>query len=74
MNKAETRAWMDRWQVVNEYERQERLAMSLEDRFAQLARLMRIARTLDLHSSTPAENHIVSERWLRLKRGMHGSE
>lgn len=73
IDKAEIRAWMERWQAVNEFERNERLAMSLEERFAQLARLMRTARTLGLHSSTEAENQAVRDRWLRLKRGAHGA-
>ena len=68
MTKDEIRSWMDRWRLVNEYEREELRKTPIETRFRQLANLMHTARTIGWTTSTPAEIDAVRARWLLLKR------
>ncbi len=70
MTKAEARAWMDRWRIVNEAEIEELRNTSSEVKFRRLATLMHTARVLNWKTSTEAEDEIVRQRWIRLKRKM----
>jgi hypothetical protein len=67
--KAELRAWMDRWKLVNDYEREELRSTPVDVKFRQLATLMHSAHALGWKTSTQAEIDMVRDRWIRLKRG-----
>lgn len=67
-SKAEIRAWMERWRLVNEAERAELQSTPAAVKFRQLAKLMHTARVLNWKSSTEEEDEVVRQRWIRLKR------
>jgi hypothetical protein len=69
MDKAEVRAWMDRWKAVNEAHREELRTTPMETKLRQLAVMMHTARTLGWKTSTEAELRRIRARWARLKRG-----
>jgi hypothetical protein len=66
MTKAEARAWMDRWRIVNEAEIEEARAASPDDRLRDLDMLFR-SRHLFRWPNDDAEVEEVRRRWLRLK-------
>lgn len=70
LNKADVRAWMERWKVVNELEREELQSTPIEAKFRRLGILMHTARALGWKTSTQSEIDTVRSRWLRLKRAI----
>lgn len=69
--KAEARAWLDRWRLVNESEIQEIRAASIDTKFRQLAAMMQTAIVLGWATSTPEEIDAIRRRWVRLKSCPH---
>ena len=67
MTKAEIRAWHERWLRVNEHERTELRAMTIETKLRQLAALMRMARAFGWDKANEADVQPVRDLWVRLK-------
>ncbi len=68
MTKADIRAWIDRWKLVNEFVIQEARALSPEDRFRELDFLFRSRGLFRWPTDEQAGIPEVRRRWLRLKR------
>jgi hypothetical protein len=68
MTKAEARAWMARWQLVNEAERNELQATPPEVKLQQIATLMSWVKPLGWTEALAAEEAEVRERWMRLRK------
>ncbi len=68
MSKADLRAWMDRWKVVNAIEREELQNTPIETRFLQVAAMMRMARAFGWDAESQGEVEQVREIWVRLKK------
>lgn len=68
VSKAQMRAWKERWQLVNDAEREELRAAPMDAKYRQLATMMHSAHVLGWHTSTDAEIAQVRDRWIRLKR------
>jgi hypothetical protein len=66
--RADLRAWMDRWERVNELEREELQRMSTEDRFRQVAAMMRMALAFGWDAESQGEVEQVRALWVRLKK------
>jgi hypothetical protein len=71
MDKAEIRAWMDRWELVEEAHREELRTTPMETKLRQLAVMMHTARTLGWKTTTEADLRRIRGRWARLKRSQH---
>lgn len=60
-----------RWQAVAEIEAEERRRATLTDRWHQLTAIVQMALDLGLDLSAQSDDdHIVWERWARLKEGL----
>jgi hypothetical protein len=71
MSKAEAQAYVARWNLVNEAEREELRTTPMEVKFRQFESLMRMAIALGWTESPAAEEAEVAavrERWNRLRR------
>lgn len=68
IDKAEMKAWMRGWQIVNEYERAELRRTPVETKCRQLAAMMRMARDLGWDKASEAEVQPVRDLWIRMKR------
>jgi hypothetical protein len=68
MTKAEARAWVARWQRVNEAERDELRNTPLEVKLRQLAALMASVDQLGWREGLAAEETQARDRWKRLRR------
>ncbi|MCK6552129.1 hypothetical protein L6R52_40235 [Myxococcota bacterium] len=66
VSRPEARAFAERWALVNDMERAELRAASLEQKFAQLAAMMESARALGWETTDPREVEEVRARWNRL--------
>jgi len=66
-NKAELRAWMNRWEVVNEAKREELRNTPIATKFRQLAAAMRLGRAFGWHKTTEDDVQEVRDLWIRLK-------
>jgi len=73
MDKADIRAWMARWKIVNDFERDELRRTPIETKVRQLAAMMAMALRLDWQTSTEAELKLIRERWVRLKKVMRAN-
>jgi len=67
MNPEEIRFYRERWKAVQEIERQELRAMSLEKRWKQINELARFAREHGLIRGDEAGEMEVFLRWAKLK-------
>lgn len=67
MNGADVRAWLDRWREVDERSLRELRELSPEEKFAQLATLMRSASLFQHHERHREEDLRVVERWMLLR-------
>lgn len=68
MNKQQVLEWKARWQAVNAFEREERRAASIEDRWLQLNGIVGLLYGLDrLPGHSEAELAAVRQRWNLLK-------
>ncbi len=63
------KAYLERWKAVEEVERREQQAASMELRWQQLNSLVRLARGLGLQMDMEEEK-AVFERWAKLKEGL----
>lgn len=68
MTKAEARAWRRRWQLINEYEKEELRRTPLNVKFRQLGVLMEFALRSPRTKAERREGAAVRERWSRLRR------
>jgi hypothetical protein len=66
MNAEELRAWRERWDVVNERQREELRRMTPAEKFEQLSRLMSSARMFDMVRRKPADD-AARAQWARLQ-------
>ncbi len=69
-SKEELQAWRDRWRLVNEREAEEIVSTPIEVKLEQLLSLMAMSRALgwDEALRQQAQEEVVRERWLRLKK------
>ncbi len=76
MTKAEGRAYKRRWEAVNRFQIEELRATPVEEKFRQLALLMRVARawpwTPKQLALEAAEVEQVRARWARLREALGG--
>jgi hypothetical protein len=73
VNKADLRAWIERWALVNERQREEAARKTPAEKFLELSRLMASAGMFPIERRKPA-NDASRELWLRLQRRMAGSD
>lgn len=67
MKAAEVRSYLQRWQQVQDREREELRSTSVAVKFAQLAALMESARAFGWETKTPADVEGGRQRWNRLR-------
>ena len=68
LTKADGRAWLRRWRLVNKQEREELRHTSIEVKLRQLAALMASASELGWDEEHASEELCARERWQRLRR------
>lgn len=73
MNKADLRAWMDRWALVNERQREEAARKTPAEKFLELGHLMAAADMFPMSRRKPADDE-ARELWVRLHRRITGRE
>ena len=71
MNKADLRAWVERWNLVNARQRDEAIQLTAAQKFLKLSRLMVSARMFPMSRRKPA-NDAARELWSRLQHRMLG--
>ena len=72
MNRAEARAWKERWKLVNTMEIEELRMTSLEVKLQQLCSMMALARELGWTEQRAEGEDEVRERWNRLRKAYGG--
>lgn len=70
MKAAQARAYMNRWKLVAEVEREELARMTPAEKFADIGRLMELAHTLGSSTHTDEQVDEVRRRWVRLVERM----
>ena len=70
--KAETIAFVERWRVVNEYERSELRRTSASHKLMQLAALMASAAMFPPDETSEAEDAEVRARWEKIRNVYRG--
>ena len=66
---SEVRAYLSRWDAVERVEREEALALTVEDRWEQLNTLYRLALSLGISfESTIREEEPVWQRWANIRK------
>lgn len=73
MSKPDLRAWVERWALVNERQREETRRMTPAQKFLELSRLMVSARMFPMSRRKPA-NDAARELWLRLQQRVSGRD
>lgn len=73
MNKTDLQAWTERWDLVNERQREEARRKTPAQKFLELSRLMISARMFPMSRRQPA-NDAARELWSRLQRRMLGRD
>lgn len=68
----QTRAYLRRWERVNEREREELRAMTIDEKLRQVAVLMASAKVLGWDQQLDAEDAEVRERWRLLRERLNG--
>lgn len=63
----QARAYVRRWELVNEREREELRAMTIDEKLRQVAMLMASAKALGWDERLDAEDAEVRERWRLLR-------
>ena len=66
MTRDEAKAWKERWEIVNAFEREELRAASPLSRMRQVAALMRSAKELGWSNALAEGEELVRARWTRL--------
>ena len=72
MNRAEAKAWMARWEAVNEAELEELRSTPAAVKFQQLASLMLSALAMGWRMGTEEEDAEMRSRWARLRAAGRG--
>ncbi len=72
IRKSDAVAFRRRWEMVNAFEEEELRALSVDEKLAQLAMLMRLARELDWTETLEREASKVRNRWNKLRKAYHG--
>ena len=70
--KAESIAFVERWRVINEYERSELRRTSATHKLMQLAALMASAAMFPPDDMSEAEDAEVRARWMKIRKAYHG--
>lgn len=68
LSKAEATAYQERWERVNEADRAQLRAMTVEEKFRHLSSLMQWARAFGWDEALAAEEDEVRRRWNRLRK------
>lgn len=72
MNAADAHAYVNRWKVVAEAEREERARATLAEKFRDTGMLMELAYALGGTTHTDEQVEEVRRRWVRLGERMGG--
>ena len=72
MNAADARAYMNRWQLVAEVEREELARKTPAEKFADISMLMDLAYALGGATHTDDQIEQVRRRWVRLVERLGG--
>jgi len=67
-DKSDLQAWMARWKIVNDFEREELRRTPIDTKVRQLAAMMRMARALGWDAESQGEVDHVRSLWVRLKK------
>ena len=67
MDRDEVRAWMARWEIVNQHTTEEVRALTPEAKFRQLEMLVASASLFPPAADDEEENQRVRELWMRLR-------
>jgi len=73
MNKADLLAWIERWDLVNERQREEAARKTPAEKFLELGHLMAAADMFPMSRRNPADDE-ARELWAQLQRRMRGRE
>lgn len=66
MDKSQIKLYQDRWQALNEIEKQEASADTIEVRWQKVNTLYGMAKALGIKPDEEQEDNIVRARWLKL--------
>jgi hypothetical protein len=72
MTPAEVRAYFARWKRMNEFIAAERRAMTPQQRFDELVRLLRWPAQFGLRDIPEPDNRAIWERWNKLREALRG--
>ncbi len=72
MTEADARAYLARWEVVNAHTAGERRAMTPQQKFDELARLMEWAKQFGWNNAEPRDDSEVWARWNKLREAYRG--
>jgi len=67
MDRDEMRAWMKRWEIVNEYTTEEARALTPEEKFRRLEMLFASASLFPRSAADEEDEERVRELWMRLR-------
>ena len=67
MDRDEVRAWMARWEIVNQHTTEEVRALTPEQKFRQLEMLVAFASLFPPAADDEEEDRRVRELWMRLR-------
>lgn len=67
MDRDELRAWMARWEIVNQHTIEELRALTLEQKFGQLETLVASAGLFPPGADDEEEDQRVHDLWMRLR-------
>lgn len=73
VSKPDLQAWVDRWALVNERQREETMRMTPAQKFLELSRMMASARMFPL-SRRKRANDAARELWSRLQQRVLGRD
>ena len=74
MSRTEAREWLGRWKEVEERSLEELRRLSLEEKFAQLASLMRSSALFEDVQQYRDQDLRVAERWMLLRKRLDRAE
>jgi hypothetical protein len=72
ITKEDAEEYRRRWREVNAAEREELRAMPVELKVRQFFSLMCLGRRMGWNAALGAEEEVVRERWLRIRKCCHG--
>jgi hypothetical protein len=74
MTKARAAAFRARWQLVNDFEREEALRASYDDKYLQFWTLLQWARAFGWEKDLAREDDLVRARWMKLRKAYRGKK